>query len=126
MSTQDQIKKAIGAHGMWKSRLAAAIEAGKSEFSADAVRKDNLCDFGRWLYGNDLSDAAKKMPDYETCRRLHAQFHESAADVLKLAVAGQKSEALKAMGGTSKFAATSASLTNAMMKWLAAADKAGA
>jgi len=43
MSTQDQIKKAIGAHGLWKTRLAAAIDVGKSEFTVDTVRKDNAC-----------------------------------------------------------------------------------
>ncbi len=125
MSTKEQIKKAIGAHGMWKSRLAAAIDTGKSEFTVDAVRKDNACDFGRWLYGADIPAAAKQLPDYETCRRLHADFHQTAAEVLSMAVAGKKSEAQKAMAATSKFAATSASLTSAMMKWLSTTEKAG-
>jgi len=126
MSTQDQIKKAIGAHGLWKTRLAAAIDVGKSEFTVDTVRKDNACDFGRWLYGSELPPAAKNLAEYETCRRLHAEFHQCAAEVLNLAVGGKKSEAQKAMGATGKFASTSASLTTAMMKWLALAEKTGA
>ncbi len=89
------------------------------------MRKDNACDFGRWLYGATISDAMKRMPEYETCRRLHAEFHQATADALKLALAGQKAEAQNAMGRSSKFIAVSSDLTNAMMKWMASAEKAG-
>ncbi len=117
MSLQEEIKKAIGAHGMWKSRLEAAIQTGKSEFSPDQIRHDDNCDFGRWLYGTTISPAAKHTPDYEACRHLHAEFHTEAAQILKLALGGQKDKALSAMHGTGRFAEVSGHLTSAMVKW---------
>ncbi len=125
MSAKDEIKKAMGVHGMWKARLSTAIDFGKSEFSVDAVQRDNACDFGRWLHGASIPEAAKRMAEYETCRRLHADFHRAAADVLKLAIAGQKAQAQNALASSSKFAAVSADLTTNMMKWMAAAERAG-
>ncbi len=117
MSLQDEIKKAIGAHGMWKSRLLTAIETGKSEFAPDQIRHDNQCDFGRWLYGAALAASAKQAPEYEACRRLHAEFHQEAAKVLGLALAGHKDKALSAMSNTGSFADISGHLTGAMFKW---------
>ncbi len=118
MPLHDEITKAIGAHGMWKMRLHSAIEMGKSEFAPDQVSHDNQCDFGRWLYGSSVPPAAKQQPDYEACRRLHAEFHQEAAKVLTLAVTGQKDKALHAMDPSGKFAEVSGHLTGAMMKWL--------
>jgi hypothetical protein len=117
MSAQDEITKAIGAHGLWKSRLSSAIESGKSEFTPDQVKADDACEFGRWLYGSSLPQTAKQGQDYETCRHLHAEFHQEAANVLKLALIGQKDKAIQALGPRSKFADISASLTGAMIKW---------
>jgi len=47
MAIAEEITKAIGAHGMWKQRLRQAIDTGKSEFTVERVRPDNLCDFGK-------------------------------------------------------------------------------
>jgi chemoreceptor zinc-binding protein len=113
---RDEIKKAIGAHGAWKQRLRTAVDTGKSEFKPDLVGRDDQCDFGRWLYGP--SAAAAKGKDYDTCRQLHADFHRQAADVLRLALAGQKEKAMQAIGEDSKYAGVSGKLTMAMMSWI--------
>lgn len=120
MSIQEEIKKAIGAHGLWKGRLTSAIETGSSEFTPDRIRHDNECDFGRWLYGATIPPATKHTPEYESCRRLHAEFHQEAANVLKLAVTGHKDKAREAMSPRSKFAEVSSHLTSEMMKWIKA------
>lgn len=118
MSIQEEIKKAIGSHGLWKGRLALAIETGSSEFSPERIRHDNECDFGRWLYGSTIPPAVKHTPEYEACRHLHAEFHQEAANVLKLAVTGHKDKAHEAMHSKGKFAEISSHLTTAMMKWM--------
>jgi hypothetical protein len=118
MSLQDEIKHAIGAHGLWKNRLQSAIDNGKSDFSPDQVGHDNNCDFGKWLYGASLASAVRHKAEYETCRRLHADFHREASNVLRLALGGQKDQARNAMAANGKFAAVSGDLTNAMMKWM--------
>ena len=50
MALQDEITKAIGAHGMWKTRLRMAVESGKVDYNIAEVQRDNCCEFGRWLH----------------------------------------------------------------------------
>ena len=59
MSFQDEITKAIGAHGIWKMRLRTAIDSGKADANAADVAKDNACAFGQWLYGSAISASAR-------------------------------------------------------------------
>ena len=117
MSLQEEIKKAIGAHGMWKSRLISAIKTGKSDFTPAKVCTDNQCDFGHWLYGATIAAADKASPSYETVRKLHGEFHKIAGNILSLALSGKKEEAEKLMETGSPFAKLSAELTQAMMTW---------
>jgi len=117
MTVHQQIVKAIGAHGLWKSRLHKAIEEGASSVSAAEARQDNQCDFGKWLYGGDLTAEVKRSPHYEECRRLHRDFHLAASKVLTLALSNKKTEATHAMSTDSEFAGVSFALTKAMMDW---------
>jgi len=121
MSLKDEITKAVGAHGMWKKRLDSAIDTGSSEFTPERVCADNQCDFGKWLYGGTITAADKTNPHYEAVRKRHAEFHKSAADVLKLALAGKKNEAHRLIGTEGRFTAASADLTKAMMTWVGSA-----
>jgi len=118
MTVHQQIGKAVAAHGAWKSRLHDAIARGASDVNVTTVRQDNQCEFGKWLYGKDLSDQDKRSPLYEQCRTLHRNFHLSAAKVLNLALAARKEEALRAMAvPDGEFAASSSALTKAMTDW---------
>jgi methionyl-tRNA formyltransferase len=114
-TTDISIKKAIGAHGLWKSRLNQAIATGNSEFSVSAVTVDNGCDFGKWLYS--LNGAEATSTEYLKVKTLHAEFHRSAAEVLKLAIEGHPEQAQSAMASNSPFAKVSAELTTTMMRW---------
>ena len=116
MDAKLQIDKAIGAHGMWKTRLKLAIDAGTSEFDPKKVETDNECDFGKWLY-YDISPELKRSAFYKTIVQYHAEFHKEAARILRLALAGKKEEAKNGMKGLSKFASISGSLTTNMMEW---------
>jgi hypothetical protein len=118
MSLHDELKKAVAAHSLWKTRLAAAIDTGKSEYTSESIRTDNQCEFGKWLYGPTITATEKAGKHYEGVRKLHAEFHKLAGDVLKLALAGKKDEAHK-MIESGPFANLSADLTRAMMKWRA-------
>jgi methyl-accepting chemotaxis protein len=118
-NTHDQIAAAIAAHGKWKARLKSAIGQGSSEFLPATVRRDNACDFGKWLHTAD--PVTRSSPHYPQAVALHAKFHESAAEVLALALDGKKDEAEAKVGIGSDFAHTSATLTREMTAWLAAA-----
>ena len=117
MSLQDEITRAIGAHGMWKTRLMMAIESGSSEFDPIKVCQDNQCDFGHWLHGATLQATDKANPNYEVVRKLHTEFHKLTGEILRLALAGKKQEALAQMAMGSRYATLSGELTKAMMKW---------
>jgi chemoreceptor zinc-binding protein len=116
MAAVEEIKKAVGAHGMWKQRLKQAIDSGKSDFTVDRVRVDNMCDFGKWLYSLAASDQTSA--HWKSVRELHAKFHAEAAHVLSLAVSGHKQDAEKGLATGSNFAKISSELTGAMMKWV--------
>ena len=115
MDLKDQIKAAIGSHGLWKGRLRSAIDTGKSDVSVADARSDRNCAFGKWLQG--LSSEAANCPDCKSTKELHAKFHQAAADVLSLAITGKKQEAVKAIGVDSQFYKLSAELTRALMSW---------
>ena len=115
MSIQQEISKAIGAHGMWKSRLKGAINSGKSDASVAVVCQDNQCEFGKWLYA--LDPQAKASSHWQCVKALHADFHKEAAQVLGLALAGKKAEAEAGLSDKSPFTAVSMKLTVEMMNW---------
>ncbi len=88
----------IGAHVMWKQRLTAFVEGKSTEtLDPDAICLDDRCALGKWIYGDGKSMSA--LPRYEEVRGLHAQFHQYAADVVRLHVAGNTTEAEKLLQG---------------------------
>ena len=112
----EQLTRAVSAHGGWKLRLRDAIDTGKDLSTPDRVRVDNACEFGKWLYG-EIDATSRRSPDYEKVRTLHAAFHVAAAGVLGLAVSGRRAEAEAAMGPGSEFARVSTQLTLALTAW---------
>ncbi|MBL4583954.1 MAG: CZB domain-containing protein [Pseudomonadales bacterium] len=116
MSIQQEIEKAIAAHGAWKQKLRSAIDLGTSESTPDKVCKDNNCSFGKWLHER-IDPSAKDSPFYPTVLKLHAQFHVAAADILTLALRGEKEKANELMGLTKDFAKYSGELTRKMKEW---------
>lgn len=114
---EDQISAAIGAHGLWKGRLRAAIESGKSDLAIEVVRDDHQCSFGKWLYGPELNTQDKNSSHYKTCVDLHRRFHTAAAGVLSLALQGKKQEASQQLDGGGDFRRFSTELTRALLEW---------
>ena len=67
---------------------------------------DNQCDFGKWLYGAELTAADKPSLQYRTVRQWHAEFHKEAGRLVDLATMGQKDAAERAIGMDSKYTET--------------------
>lgn len=110
-----QIKRAIGAHGMWKTRLKQAIATGKSEFDPATVARDDACEFGQWLASVDGGHRSDM--DWTKVRESHAAFHRAAADVLRLALSGHADQANAAMQPGAPFAEASTACTATMLHW---------
>jgi methyl-accepting chemotaxis protein len=101
MQLDEQIRSAIAAHGMWKSRLRTAIDTGKADVTVEQARSDHQCAFGKWIYAVDMQ--LQSSAEYRRCRELHQRFHAEAAGVLQLALAGKKQDAVAAMAPGSRF-----------------------
>lgn len=117
MISAEIFTKAIAAHSSWKARLRSAIGGGTSEFSPSQVKLDNACEFGKWLYGAELSPAEKQSEHYRTVKQVHAQFHAEAARVLEAALSGHKEAAEQSLGIGGKCAKLATDLTQATIKW---------
>jgi hypothetical protein len=114
-SIADEIKNAMGAHGAWKLKLRTAISTGRSDFKPAQVRCDDGCAFGQWLHGSGIDRETKQGMPYKVVRRLHAEFHQCAGDVLAMAIADQKDKALALLEG--EYTERSEKLVRALTKW---------
>ncbi|MFN4277837.1 MAG: methyl-accepting chemotaxis protein [Ferrovibrio sp.] len=112
------IDKAVSAHAQWKNRLRVAVETRQSDITPDHACKDNLCQFGKWLYGDALGiSRAEKGADYEAIRHMHAEFHVQAAETLKKALAGDRAGYDVDTAPTGRFHIISTELTQALLLW---------
>jgi hypothetical protein len=118
MGLKEEIKKAIGEHGIWKKKLKSAVDTGKINVKISIIKSDNDCNFGKWLHGPSTIVNQKNSKHYQKVRDLHAEFHEKAAMVAQLAVAGNKVAAMKMLSVNGEYVEASASLTSAMIAWL--------
>jgi methyl-accepting chemotaxis protein len=64
----------------------------------------------------DVKD--KTSSHYEEVKNLHAKFHQTAAQVVELAVTGKKREAQHLMSLEGEYTKISSKLTAAMSAWL--------
>ena len=104
---------AIAAHIKWKVRLSQFIDGTSAEkLSSAVVCKDNMCDLGKWIYGDGAK--YKTAPHYQNLVKKHANFHICAADVVKKVETGDKAGA-KALLGAS-FATASKETVAAIME----------
>lgn len=104
---------AVTAHIKWKMRLSQFIDGTSTEkLESATVCKDNLCDLGKWIYGEGAK--YKAVPSYKNLVTLHANFHKCAADVLKKVEAGDKPAAKSILSGP--FVGASKDTVNAIMQ----------
>lgn len=83
--------KAIDSHLAWILKLQEAIGGG-TKLDPDVICKDSLCELGKWIYGAGASYMGR--PTYEALKAKHAQFHQSAGEVVSKVNAGDVEGAL--------------------------------
>lgn len=111
----NQINNAIGAHGSWKIKLRSAVKSGQTNHSIQETRCDNKCAFGAWLHGVEIDNATRQSIAFRVVKRLHVEFHVSAAEVLQLVTKGHLKDAEEFLN--TDFSARSAKLVLALQKW---------
>lgn len=89
---------ALNAHVLWKLRLQRYLD-GTSEENLDPehICQDNQCMLGRWIYGN--KERYLKSSVFEDVRGRHAEFHNIAAEIVRLINANRKQEAGELLRG---------------------------
>jgi len=102
----DEITSSIIKHSMWKFRLYETIWEGKSEWTVEDVKRDDLCEMGAFLKEFECKEEC-----YCTSAKIvHKEFHLEAARVLELSLQGKKDEAKLAVVDESKFSVLSKEL----------------
>jgi Chemoreceptor zinc-binding domain len=77
------LKQALDAHTAWKERLSKIIEGTSDEKPELAVVvQDNQCFLGKWIY-SEGKRLYGHLPEYESVRSAHADFHVCAGHVLE-------------------------------------------
>lgn len=114
----ETITKYIVGHSFWKMHFQDAINSGVSEFTPEEITKDDWCNLGKWL-GKGVHEEAKADEEYLQVKELHKQFHICAAEVLKMALSGNKEEAGKRIGIGGDYTEISSNLMQSLMKWRA-------
>ncbi len=109
---------ALDSHVKWKARLRASIEDGSGEpIDQDKVARDDCCALGQWIAGVGSRDFGH-LPAFAEMQARHAEFHRSAGEVLALARAGHRDEALR-MLDEGDYARASDQLTTTLVDLLA-------
>lgn len=114
---QQQLRAALAAHELWRSHLVQAALSGRARLTAEDARREDACEFGRWL--GRLGELPE-VPQVEAVRDLHRRFHQEAAAVLELALSGRRGEATRALGPGTRFDEASQRLTAALQGWAGA------
>lgn len=93
------LQEVLDAHMAWKVKLNSTLDGTASErYEVVTVSKDNLCILGKWLYGPGKQKFSK-LPEYEALRKIHAQFHLCAGEVLVKHESGDKAGATQILNG---------------------------
>ena len=116
MNINEEIAKAFGAHGAWKTRITQAITTGYSEHKPEEISVDNRCAFGKWLYDPALAATFRSSEDYRSVVQLHADFHRAAGAALSKALDGDHAAA-QADLADGWFARAAEGLSTAMIRW---------
>lgn len=111
----DALTHAIAAHDEWRPRLRAMILNGSSSIDARDVRRDDECEFGKWLAARKA--AGKAPPRCKTIADLHVRLHEATARVVELVDGRRRAEALAALAPDGEFTLAAADFGKALAEW---------
>lgn len=112
---------AIWTHHTWVSILRRAIAQRCCEHTVAAIRDAGNCEIGRWL-NDEISPEFRATELYSSTHRTHERFHEEAAGVLRLALAGDKPAALARMERGGTFFLAAANMRSVLYEWAATAQ----
>lgn len=88
------MKGALDAHTAWTRRLEGKISGENTEqLNVATVASDCECNLGKWIHGTAKQQFGGSA-DYDELRRVHADFHLKAGEILNNVIHGDKAKAL--------------------------------
>ncbi|MBP9708891.1 MAG: CZB domain-containing protein [Oligoflexales bacterium] len=103
--------EAIVAHAEWKLKLTLYLQ-GEGELNHSVVCQDNQCKLGKWIYSDGKRYANEHT--YEHLRKVHADFHRCAGEVIKTVDDGKISVAKQLITNDSEYAKVSTIVIDAI------------
>jgi hypothetical protein len=87
------MKDALEAHTAWTRRLEGKISGENQEqLNVAVVASDCECKLGKWIHGTAKQQFGAT-PDFEELRRVHADFHLKAGEILNNVLNGDQAKA---------------------------------
>ena len=108
------LNQAIQKHAEWKYKFRNSMHSNSS-LDAEAISKDNNCDFGKWLHG-EARQTLGGHRSYAACVAEHAAFHRAAAEVARAVNAKKAEQVEKLMAPGSGFAESSKKVSVALIE----------
>ena len=91
--------QAVQLHLRWRNDLREAVEGGVAgNLDAAAVSADNLCPLGEWIYSHGRRKHGR-LASFERLRRIHADFHRLAGQIVTDAHKGDTARVEKQLRG---------------------------
>jgi Chemoreceptor zinc-binding domain len=110
---------AMTIHVCCKDCLRQAIETGASNPPSAVIRSETMCEFGQWLDRPDLASEISTSPHYANMRKIHADFHTAAANVMELVEIGETEKAKQMMSVGGDYTLHSNQLRSEFLNWVA-------
>lgn len=108
--------KAIQAHIQWKQKLYNCISSQSiGDLNSSNICKDNLCDLGKWLHGNQPEKVVQDTTFKEIVEK-HKRFHEIAGGIVKRVENSETLDADKELGIDSEYGKISSKLIALLMR----------
>ena len=87
------MKGALDAHTAWTRRLEGKITGeNKEQLNVATVASDCECKLGKWIHST-AKQQFDGSSDYEELRRIHAEFHLKAGEILNNVINGEQEKA---------------------------------
>ena len=115
-----ELREAIGKHGAWKLKLKTSVTIGKAMVPSKEAECCDCCDFGRWLAAPEQVQDLGQTVQYRVINRLHREFHQCAARVIKAIEDGDTVKAARILD--TEFVPQSDHLVRGISKWASEAD----
>lgn len=110
---------AMTIHVCCKECLRQAVETGVCNPPSALIRLATMCEFGKWLDLADLPIEISASPHYTNIRKIHADFHTAAADVMNLVEIGKVEQAKQMMSAGGNYTFHSNQLRSEFLSWVA-------